>query len=248
MWPRFFAPDLDSGTGTATLPADEARHLTRVMRLAAGDIVAVFDGRGREFRARVAEAARDRVRLDLLEAIVPAAEPRIAVTLVQAVLKGDRMDAVIRDATMVGVAAIEPIVTTRIAGHRAALESGRAVDRWHRVAVSSAKQCRRATLPSIGPGRTLAGWLADDRSEMRLILVEPAAADGGERSFHALENQPSPASVALLVGPEGGWTEEERQQARSAGCQAVTLGGLTLRADAIGIVAIAVLRFVLRDV
>jgi 16S rRNA (uracil1498-N3)-methyltransferase len=246
MLPRFFVPDLDPAVSTAALPADEAGHLTRVLRLAAGDEIAVFDGRGHEFRARVAAAARDRVQVELLEPVEPAPEPRVPLTLVQAVLKGDKMDAVVRDATMMGVTAIEPIVTARTIGTMRALESGRAAERWGRVAVSSAKQCRRATLPAIGPGRVFSDWLVHDGGGLHLILVEPSASEGTEQSLRLLESR-APASLSLVVGPEGGWTTEERRQAEAAGCIAVALGGITLRADAMALAAIAIVRFAMRD-
>src|SRR6478672_8502612 len=137
MLPRFYAPDLDPEGPTTALPPDEALHLTRVLRLGQGDQIAVFDGRGHEFLARVAAASRDRVQVDLIEPVSPVAEARVPLTLVQAVLKGDKMDDVVRDATMMGVAAIDPIVTARTIVRARRTES----DRWSRVAVASAKQC-----------------------------------------------------------------------------------------------------------
>ena len=110
---RFFAPSLDSGDETVLLPREEAEHLTRVLRLGVGDTVSVFDGRGREFLARVASAQRRDVRVQLLSRTEPAAEPLVALTLVQAALKGDKMDDVVRDAVMLGAAAVQPIVTRR---------------------------------------------------------------------------------------------------------------------------------------
>jgi 16S rRNA (uracil1498-N3)-methyltransferase len=246
MLPRFYVPDLDPRVSAAALPADEARHLTRVMRLAEGAEIAIFDGRGHEFRARVAAAARDRVEVELLEAVTPVPEARVPVTLVQAVLKGDGMDAVVRDATMMGIAAIDPIITARTIGPLRALESGRAIDRWARIAVSSAKQCRRATVPPIRHGHSFADWLALDGPGLRLILVEPSASAGTEQSLHFLESH-APASMSFLVGPEGGWTSDERQQAEASGCIPVTLGALTLRADATALAAIAIIRFVMGD-
>src|SRR5207302_3612514 len=109
---RFFAPALDPGDETVTLPRDEAEHLTRVLRLGVGDTVSVFDGRGREFLARVASAVRRNVTVQLVSRLDPAIEPAVHLTLVQAIIKGDRMDDVVRDAVMLGVAAIQPIVTT----------------------------------------------------------------------------------------------------------------------------------------
>ncbi len=246
MRPRFYVPDLDPRVSTAALPADEARHLTRVMRLKEGDEIAVFDGRGHEFRARVAAAVRDRVQVELMEPVNPAPEARVPLTLVQAVLKGDGMDGVVRDSTMMGVAAIDPIITARTIGPLRALESGRARERWTRIAVSSAKQCRRATVPAIRQGHSFGEWLELDGPGLRLILVEPSASAGTEQSLHFLESH-APASLSLLVGPEGGWTSDERQQAEAAGCVPVTLGSLTLRADATALAAIAIVRFVMKD-
>lgn len=240
--PRFYTPELDRSLREAVLPDDEAHHLTRVMRLGTGDDIAVFDGRGLEFHARVLSAVRGRVRIELLEAIAPAPEPRVPLTLVHAVLKGDKMDAVIRDATMMGVSAIEPVITSRTIARPPRREN----DRWCRVAVSSAKQCRRATVPAIAEPRSFVDWLATSTHGLKLLLVEPSAAGAAPCSLRVLEDH-APGSLALIVGPEGGWTEDERQQAEQAGCTAVTLGGLTLRADAVAVAAIAIARFALRD-
>jgi 16S rRNA (uracil1498-N3)-methyltransferase len=240
--PRFYAPDLDPGGRMARLPADEANHLTRVLRLGIGDEVAIFDGRGHEFRAKVTAAAREIVEVELLDAVGPAQEPRVPLTLVQAVLKGDHMDEVVRDATMMGVTAIEPVITARTI----ARQTGRETERWTRVAIASAKQCRRATVPPIAAPRRFEEWLTKQAHGLPLILVEPAAASGDEASLRLLEHHAA-GSIALIVGPEGGWTDEEREHAVAGACVPVTLGGLTLRADAIPIAALAVVRFALKD-
>jgi 16S rRNA (uracil1498-N3)-methyltransferase len=245
MLPRFYAPDLHPESTTTALPPDEALHLTRVLRLGQGARIAVFDGRGREFLAVVAAASRDRVQVDLVERVNPVAEARVPLTLVQAVLKGDKMDDVVRDATMMGVAAIDPIVTAHSIA-RTRDGSGRGTERWSRVAVSSAKQCRRATVPAIARAQPYSEWLATGGPGLRLILVEPSGGGGSDQSLHLLEDH-APAALALLVGPEGGWSEEEREEAEKAGCIPVTLGALTLRADAVAVAAIAMVRFALRD-
>jgi 16S rRNA (uracil1498-N3)-methyltransferase len=247
--PRFYLPELDPAAGHAMLPEEEAIHLTRVLRLRSGADVAVFDGRGREFRAQVEAAARGRVRVTLLEPIVPAPEMRVPLTLVQAVLKGDKMDSVVRDATMMGVAAVEPIITSRTIGR-----GSRDNTRWGRVAVASAKQCRRAVVPVIAEACTFSDWLIRSAHGLRLLLVEPSTADSragsdevtAPSSLRVLEHH-APGSLALIVGPEGGWSDEEVRQAEQAGCIAVSLGPLTLRADTVAITAIAVARFALGE-
>src|SRR5690349_2645947 len=171
---RFFAPALDPGDETVLLPREEAEHLTRVLRLGVGDTVAVFDGRGREFLARVASADRRDVRVQLLSRVEPPPEPAVPLTLAQAVLKGDKMDEVIRDAVMLGVAAVQPIVTRRTEVTVAALVRGARVERWRRVALASAKQSRRAVLPEIRTPLAFDHFLDEPRPALALMLVEPS--------------------------------------------------------------------------
>lgn len=237
------------------LPRDEAEHLTRVLRLGVGDTVTVFDGRGHEFLAKITAAAKRQVRLQLLSRVEPAEEAAVAITLVQAVLKADKMDDVVRDAVMLGVAAIQPIVTRRTEMTVAALIRGARVERWQRVALASVKQSRRATLPEVRMPLTLETYLSDPPATLRLMLVEPeafaSARDDSARvqphRLSALQQQPRPDDAAVLVGPEGGWADEECATAQRQGVQLVTLGRRTLRADAVPVAAISVLQFLWGD-
>jgi 16S rRNA (uracil1498-N3)-methyltransferase len=240
--PRFLAERIDVGGEIAHLGEEETRHLSQVLRLAAGDDVAVFDGAGREFRGRVERVARDGADIRLLGEVEASAEPTVPVTLAQAVLKGEKMDDVVRDATMMGVAAIEPLVTEHTVAH---MKAGRAPERWRRIAIASAKQCRRAVVPGIGVGASLADWLARDRAALRLLLVEPSASVEGHPPSTLSGTRP--ASASLLVGPEGGWSAAEIAAAVAAGYAPITLGRRTLRADAVPIVALGVLHYVWGD-
>jgi 16S rRNA (uracil1498-N3)-methyltransferase len=246
---RFFAPSMDPGDETVTLPREEAEHLTRVLRLGVGDTVTVFDGRGREFLARVAGAVRRDVRVQLISRVEPAAEPAVPLTLVQAILKGEKMDEVVRDAVMLGVAAIQPIVTKRTEVTVAALLKGARRDRWRRVALASVKQSRRAVVPEIRTPLTLETYLDEPAAAVRLMLVEPraSAASSSPEPLSALRGAPLPVDAAVLVGPEGGWTEQESRAAHEQGVRLVTLGHRTLRADAVPIAAISVLQFLWGD-
>jgi 16S rRNA (uracil1498-N3)-methyltransferase len=243
---RFFAPSLDPGDETVTLPREEAEHLTRVLRLGVGDTVSVFDGRGREFLARITSAIRRDVRLQLVSRVEPAAEPGVALTLAQAVLKSDKMDEVVRDAVMLGASAIQPIVTKRTETTVATLLKGQRVDRWRRVALASVKQSRRAVVPDIRIPLTIETFLDEPAPALRLMLVEPAASADAE-PLSAIQKEPAPADAVLLVGPEGGWTEQEWTLARARGVRLVTLGHRTLRADAVPVAAISVLQFLWGD-
>jgi 16S rRNA (uracil1498-N3)-methyltransferase len=239
---RFLLESLNEVTSSGRLAEDETRHLSQVLRLGVGDEILVFDGAGREFRARVERIARDAAEVRLIAEVDAAPEPRVRLTLAQAALKGEKMDDVVRDATMMGVSAIEPLVTEHVAAH---MKPGRAPDRWHRIAIASAKQCRRAVVPAIGQGRTFADWLAADRSAMRLILVEPSASIEARAASTLAGSRPESASV--LVGPEGGWSADEIAAAIGSDYIPLSLGRRTLRADAVPIIAIGILQSVWGD-
>ena len=243
---RFFAPALDPGDEFTELPRDEAEHLTRVLRLGVDDRVAVFDGRGHEFMVRVTSAHRKTVRVQVLSRIEPPPEPSVSLTLAQAVLKSDKMDDIVRDAVMLGVSAIQPIVTKRAEFTVAGLMRGTRLERWKRVALASVKQSRRAVLPEIRMPLTLESLLHEPAPGLGVMLVEPEATAGVE-PVSALRQLPTPSDAMMLVGPEGGWVESEWIAARERGYRLVTLGHRTLRADAVPVAAISVLQFLWGD-
>lgn len=237
MLPRFYVPDLAPDTGSARLGPDESHHLSRVLRLARGDLVAVFDGRGVEWHARVESASRDSARLSLLEPI-SSRLPNVTIVLAQAVLKHDAMDDAIRDCTMVGVAVIQPLVTSRATVKTSAFKL--APERWRRVALSSAKQCGTARLPEIAAVMRLDEWLQPPLPEHTYLLIEPGAAVEA-MTLRQLARISPPARASLLVGPEGGWTTDELASAIAAGATPLSLGPLTLRAATVGMAASAAL-------
>ena len=164
----------------------------------------------------------------------------MALIVAQALLKGRKFDDVVRDVTMVGAVAVQPLLTARTQART------RDTDRWIRIAVASAKQSRRAVVPEVrapGPFRSL---LDDDRSDLRLLLVEPGTA-GATGALRQLQDRSPPATATLAVGPEGGWTAEEVAGAEAAGFVPVTLGRRTLRADAVVVCAVSVLQYVWGD-
>ena len=225
--PRFFAPDARDGVTHVDLPADEAHHLTHALRLRIGDAVRVFDGAGGEWSATVSSLARHHVQLDLGEPVRPASEPAVQVTLGIGVLKGDQMDAVVRDATALGVASIAPFTSAHVTVPRRAWQSGAVLQRWRRIAIASAKQCGRAVVPDITPVAAFAAVIASTRADLVVMCVEPALADA--RALDLPKARPSAALA--LIGPEGGWTDGEIEVAVKAGARLLHLGPRTLRAE-----------------
>ncbi|MBM3750929.1 MAG: 16S rRNA (uracil(1498)-N(3))-methyltransferase [Acidimicrobiia bacterium] len=222
---------------------DEAHHLARVLRVRVADIVHVFDGRGREWRAHVDNISKSLVSLVVESEVRPVPEPAVTVTLAVGVLKGEQMDAVVRDATVMGVTAIRPMVTDHVVVPSRAWRDDRGVDRWHRVAVAAAKQCGRAVVPTISAVTSLEALWAQTgdagATAMTLACVEPAAvADGLLPDWRGAAR---PSTALVLVGPEGGWSAGELATFATRQAHAVSLGPRTLRAEAAPAVAMTLL-------
>lgn len=209
-----------------TLPADEAHHIAQVLRMDVGDAVIIFDGRGAEWHARLASVDKRAVRAEILQPRTPAPEPYTHVTLAIGLLKGDAMDDVVRDGTALGVTEFLPMQTDHCVVPRKA-RGDEAMARWERVAVASAKQCGRATLPTFRPVTPYREAIVTP-AELHVICVEPILADGAD--WPMLEHPAAPRSAVVLVGPEGGWSRAEVEHARGAGYQPWRLGDFTLRA------------------
>ena len=235
---RFYAPDLTPTESTVVLPVDEMQHLTRVLRLPPGAVVAVFDGHGGLWRAAVVHATKTSAAIRALEPLPAARELSVQLTLVASVLKGDKMDDVVRDAVMLGISALQPVVSERAETSIAAMARSSRVARWQRIAVASAKQCGRAVVPPIHPAMPL-DWYWNERIAARRVLcVEPAAALG---EVCAVAGVAKPAALHVIVGPEGGWTVTEVAAGYESGAILMSLGPRTLRADAVPIVALTAL-------
>lgn len=239
MRPRFHVPDVDPAAARVALPSEEAHHLAHVLKLAPGDEVEIFDGRGALWRAKVVETGRRGAVVAVLHPAPAARELRVRLVLAAAVLKGQKMDAVVRDAAMLGAAAIQPLVTARTEASLGALRRGARVARWQRIAVAAVKQCGRAVVPAVHEPLAFRQYLAVSGAEMRVMCVEPAVADWAPSIGEIPDVAPDAADV--IIGPEGGWTIEEVAAASEAGVRLLSLGGRTLRADAVPLVALTAL-------
>jgi len=221
MSERFFTP-VPPVAGSATLSGDEARHLTRVLRAKVGDAVVLFDGMGREWPARVASIGRDRVELDAAEPTIDATPVAIPLTLAVALPKGERQKWMVEKLTELGTARLVPLETTR--GVAEATTSAQA--RLERVVIESCKQCGRNTLMDISAGRPLDRLLAEIPANTCIVIAHP-----GGRPLTADIVPASAREVIALVGPEGGFTDQELATAEHAGCIRVSLGPHILRVE-----------------
>ncbi len=228
---RLFVPADRLSGPTVTLTGADHHHLTIVLRARPGEAVTLFDGAGAEVDARIVriDGARAELELGARRAGVVAAAP---ITLLTAVPRGPRMDVLLQKTVEVGVARVVPLITARSVARP---EADRR-ERWASIAREAARQCGRADLPLVEAPMALAEALRrDDWPARRLALFER---DGAPGLRAALADQP-PAATALLVGPEGGWEDAEREAARASGFLGVSLGPRILRVETAAIVAVA---------
>jgi 16S rRNA (uracil1498-N3)-methyltransferase len=237
--PRCFAPDAADADSTIVLPPAEAHHVPRVLRLGDGAPIRVFDGRGREWHATLAIDGR-RVTAIRGEGAAACPEPPVRVTVAMALIKGDRMDAAIRDATVLGAAAIVPIVSAHVAVPAEARRARGAADRWQRVAVAAAKQCGRAVVPPIGRPVAYEALLESPDAEFIMIAVEPSHIATIAAHPPVGPAEPRPNTALLLLGPEGGWSTAELDHAMARGARVVKFGPRTLRTELAPVVALTV--------
>jgi 16S rRNA (uracil1498-N3)-methyltransferase len=216
--------------GPRLLDAAASRHLAVVLRLRAGDAFVAFDPeRGVEADAVVARVERGRVHAELGEP--RAARAMAPVIWMQGLAKGEKMDAIVRDATELGATRIVPVssafAVVRLDGARA--EARR--KRWMKIAEEAARQCGRADPPKVDAPRVWAEALSIAASApTRFCLYERATLPLGPRLMKALENR---TPMAFAAGPEGGWAEEEVVEAVGAGFEVVSLGELILRTETV---------------
>lgn len=236
--PRFHVPGINSAAERVELPEDEAEHLVRVLRLGVGDEVDAFDGKGALWRAEVVQVGKKTAAIKRIEEIEPAAELHVHVSLVISVLKGDKVDDVVRDAVMLGVAGIHPVISERSEISLAAMARSSRIARWQRIAVASAKQCGRAVVPPIHDAVPLDWYWSEKATATRIMCVEPSAALG---DVIPVQKIGTPSDAHVIIGPEGGWSVTEVATAHDSGAILMSLGARTLRADAVPIIALTAL-------
>ncbi len=225
-----------TATGTA------ARHVTRVLRLAAGDPVTIFNGDGSDYRARIADIRGARVGIEVLERVPARPESPLALTLVQGIVRGERMDLIVQKATELGVAAIQPVLTTRGVVKLDATAAERKLAHWRGIASAACEQCGRARLPVIAPPLPLAEWLARPAPDAGLRLQLSVDASGSLVATAA-----GARAIELLIGPEGGFDEEERRAAERAAYRPCSLGPRVLRTETAAVAALALLQGIAGD-
>ncbi len=217
------------------LVGSTSHYLTRVLRLAKGDPVTLFNGDGWDYSGEVCEIQGQRILVNLLDSKVPGNESPLKITLVQAISRGERMDYSLQKATELGVFCIQPVTSRRVEVRLDNARQAKRLAHWQRLVISACEQSGRAVVPNVNAPLSLDEWLADKAATPRLVL-DPLAKITIS-SFSVIGD-----AISILIGPEGGFTDEEMEQAQASGLTAVSLGPRVLRTETAGPVAISVLQ------
>lgn len=226
---RFFI-DVPLALGSHALPETAAHYIGRVLRLSNGSAVQLFDGSGQEYLGELVEVGKKQVRVELRQQLAGQPESPLRIHLGQGLSRGERMDWAIQKATELGVAQITPLISERCEVRLNDERADKRLAHWRQIAISACEQCGRSVVPTIHPPQQLGDWLPVE-AELKLVL-HPVAAP--------LTSHAQPRTLAFLIGPEGGLSEHEVEQAQQAGFQAARLGPRVLRTETAPVVALSV--------
>lgn len=242
--PRFYIPPDRWNLDRLVLDEEEAHHALHVLRMKTGDWAVVFNGQGTQASVEIASAGKRSLELTRLESS-QAAPQRCRITLGQAIPKGKNMDLIVQKATELGAAAVAPLLTEHTIVQCDARDAARKQKKWQAVAVEACKQCGQNWLPTVLPPQSIASLLDADFDLKLIASLQPGSRHPKEVIAEALRERGStpPASVLVLIGPEGDFTAEETALALERGCRPVTLGPIVLRTETAALYCLSVLAY-----
>jgi len=222
------------------MAAGQAHHVIHVLRLQAGAPLTLFDGRGVEYPALIRRIDKSGLTLTVTARREVSRESPLTVVLAQGISSGERMDYTVQKCVELGVSAIQPLITQRSVVRLAGERADKRVAHWQSVAAAACEQCGRNQLPAVLPLQPLTQWLGMPVNGVRYLLSPHA----GKR---LREFERPQDAVMLLVGPEGGWNDDETAAARLAGFTPMVLGPRVLRTETAAVAALAAMQAVWGD-
>ncbi len=242
---RFFLRKEQIRSHEAALTGPDVRHIRTVLRLGDGDELILFDGEGSEYRARIVDSTPQKITLLILHQYCAVSESPVEITIAQALLKARKMDRIIRQLTELGAFAFIPFRAQRSVPRLEPKRLAARKQRWENIARESLKQCGRFRTPNVGPLISFRELMSSPRPyDLNIIFhndqpgLEPWFCPTGKRGIR---------KVLALVGPEGGFTDEEVALARQAGFTCASLGPRILKSDTAAIAAATILQHSLGD-
>jgi len=244
---RCFVPTALQSQSTLWLPAAAAAHVAKVLRLRPGAALTLFDGRGGEFEAQVLALERHRVQVQVGAHRAIERECPIPVTLLQCLVRAERMDWIVQKATELGAAEIVPIASQHSVVRLDESGAGRRLSHWRAVALSACEQCGRNRVPSVRAAVAFERACAEAHESAARLMLDPDAQQSLASAAYALAAAGPMTALSVLVGPEGGFSEPERAAAHQRGFVSCHLGARTLRAETAALAALAAIQALLVD-
>lgn len=233
--PRIYEPGPLSSHALLDLSEDGANHIGRVLRMQAGQELMLFDGRGGQYPATIQAVGKKQVTVQLAELDPVEVESPLAIHFGQVISRGDKMEFTIQKSVELGVTVITPLFSERCGVKLNGERLDKKLEQWQKIAISACEQCGRNRIPEIRPAMELAAWLAEPTEELKLNLHP--------RAPYSINTLPEPShGIRLLIGPEGGLSAAEIEQAREQGFADMLLGPRVLRTETAGLTAITALQ------
>jgi 16S rRNA (uracil1498-N3)-methyltransferase len=240
---RFFIPKEQIHGNRGVVRDEELRHLRRVLRLATGDSITIFDDVGREHEAVIRSIGAESAEVEIVCSRDAPRESPLDLTLALALTKGDKMDFVVEKATELGLRRMVPFVSSYSVAKLDPVKGDKRLARWQRIALSAAKQCGRTRIPEILPICEFSELVSRSWSDtLKLLFWEKEAV----RSLRQVQRGDA-QSVLMVVGPEGGFSADEGQEAAAHGFETLSLGRRILRVETAAVTAVSLAQFLWGD-
>jgi 16S rRNA (uracil1498-N3)-methyltransferase len=233
--PRFFCPQSLAVGQLLALPEAVAHHV-HVLRLAPGDLITVFNGEGGEYTAALVEAGRRSVSVEIKAHQPREVELPFAITLAQALPEGSKMDWIIEKAIELGVSGLQPLAAQRCVVRLSAERAEKKLEHWRGIIVSASEQSGRNRLAQLAPPQDYKHWITQQDMHRRIILTPRAGQSLADWARHQ-----GPQAVTLVVGPEGGLSEQEEDLALRHGALPLAMGPRILRTETAALAAVSML-------
>jgi len=241
----FFVEKWRTAKQKAIITGSDAKHIRTVLRLKSGDKLGLFDGSGSEYEAVIDALSRDGVHVSILSSAPSTTESPVQITVAQALLKDRKMDGILRQVTELGITTWIPYLAARSVPRPNSDRLSKRMDRWHAVTREALKQCRRSRPTKIGPFSSFESILAlGETVDLKVVFYEDEVKtlqSNLYRKGNAVE------TILVVIGPEGGFTDEEIEQAKVRGFSIVGLGPRVLKAETAAIAASSIIQFLFGD-
>jgi len=238
---RVFVEEPLATGSTLSIGGSAANHIMRVLRAREGDELTLFDGRGGEYGARVAGFRKDSVQVEVKEHRDVERESALDLTLAQGISRGERMDWVMQKATELGVTRIIPVVTERTMVKLDERQAERKIEHWRAIVISACEQCGRNRVPEVALPMPYIEAVRSIDAEVTRVLLSPSGTLRARDLGHSTR-------IAMLIGPEGGLSDNEQEAALAAGFQPLRMGPRILRTETAAIAALAALQHNFGDI